>query len=288
MAPATRCGRAPGVSPARRGRRCTDIDPVPARPVAKAVSGPPSARGELAADEERARAQAISWVVQQVSRTAVVSCDSLVCNDLANLGFPDTDTLGPGSSDPLGSSVIVATPGVRDQFGPRLATVFAPALLATFGAGKARVEVRYQFPGGALAYYRALATGMRARKRADAQLLLASNRIAVSGIAMEQLHSGDIDPRLPQLIVALANGLPMRIVAFGDRAPGGGPADLLRSVELATQVSGSHLGPPAYLQSMQGLVNAQRAEYRPLSQQVTLSSGQTVLRIQYQAPSPLG
>ena len=86
----------------------------------------------------------------------------------------------------------------------------------------------------------------------------------------------------------MAHFQPVRIVAFGDQGPGGGPASLLRSVDLATHVTGSHLAAPAYLKSMQALVNAQRAQYRPaLSKQITLPTGQTVLRIRYDAPSPL-
>jgi serine/threonine protein kinase len=256
--------------------------------------GPPPTRsagrhavvGELKA-EDVARKQAINWIVQQVSRSAFVSCDANVCNDLAGRGFLNVIPLGPESNDPLGSTLLVATAAIRAQFGPRLASVYAPALLATFGAGKASIEIRYVPPGGATAYRGALAADQRARMTADAELL-ANSRITFSATARAQILSGDIDPRLPQLLAAITNSQPVRIVTFGDRAPGGGPADLLRSMELATNVSTSHLAAPAYLQWMQQFVHAQRAEYRPaLSEPRTLPAGQTVLRIQYDAPSPL-
>ena len=77
--------------------------------------------------------QAVTWILQQVSRAAIVSCDSQVCADLAGRGFPDLDPLGPESNDPLDSNVVVATADIRNQFGGRLASVYAPVILASFG-----------------------------------------------------------------------------------------------------------------------------------------------------------
>jgi hypothetical protein len=256
--------------------------------------GPPPTRsagrhavgGELEA-QDVARKQAITWIVQQVSRSAFVSCDANVCNDLAGRGFLNVIPLGPESSDPLGSTLLVDTAAIRAQFGPRLASVYAPALLATFGTGKTRIEIRYVPPGGAKAYRGALAADQRARMTADTELL-ANSQITFSATARAQIRSGDIDPRLPQLLAAITHSQPVRVVAFGDQAPGGGPADLLRSMELATAVSTSHLAAPAYLRWMQQFVHAQRAPYRPaLSEPITLPNGQSMLLIQYEAPSPL-
>jgi serine/threonine protein kinase len=252
----------------------------------RSASGHAIGKQELAAGAA-ARTQAITWILQQVSRAAVVSCDAQVCTDLAQRGFPSPETLGPGSNDPLGSTLVVATAQIRAQFGGRLASVYAPVILASFGSGNARIEIREVIPGGTRAYRAALAADLRARKIADAQLL-SNSHITVSATARTQLLSGDIDPRLPQLIAEMAHFQLVRIVAFGDQGPGGGPASLLRSVDLATHVTRSHLAAPAYLKSMQALVNAQNAQYRPaLSAQITLLTGQTVLRIQYDAPSPL-
>ena len=71
-----------------------------------------------------------------------------MCNGLGQLGFLNTETIGPQTNDPLDSSVIVATPGVRDQFGPQLASVYAPVILASFGSGNARIDIREVIPGG--------------------------------------------------------------------------------------------------------------------------------------------
>ena len=59
------------------------------------------------------------------------------------------DDARPGDSDPLGSAVIVATAAVRSLFGSRLTTVYAPTVIASFGSGSARIDVRAYAAGGA-------------------------------------------------------------------------------------------------------------------------------------------
>jgi hypothetical protein len=90
------------------------------------------------------------------------------------------------------------------------------------------------------------------------------------------------------LIAAMAYAHPVRIVGFVDQSPGGGPASLLRSVDLATVDKAAHLTRAAYLGWMQAFIDVQRAQYRPAwSQPVTLRTGQAALRIEFGAPSPL-
>jgi eukaryotic-like serine/threonine-protein kinase len=239
------------------------------------------------ATEAAARRQAVAWILQQVSRAAVVSCDAQVCGDLAKLGFLGLSPLGPQSTDPVGSDLVVATAAIRAQFGPRLASVYAPVLIASFGLGNARIDIRWVYPGGAKAYRAVQGAYLRARKAADA-LLLTNNQIRLSATARTQLLSGGIDPLLPQLIVAMAANYPVRIVAFGDQSPGGGPDSLLRSVDLATVVKAAHLTRAAYVGWIEAFITAQRAQYRPAwSRPVTLDTGEAVLSIGYDAPSPL-
>ena len=243
---------------------------------------------ELAA-ETAARKQAVTWILQQVSRAAVVSCDPQVCADLVSAGFPSANvlTLGPGSNDPLGSALVVATGPIRAHFGSRLASVYAPATIASFGSGTARIDIRLVYPGGAAKYGADQRTALRARKAAGAQLL-ANSHIKASATARAQLLSGDVDPRLPQLLAIMAESHPVHIVDFVNQSPGGGPASLLRSVDLATVDSAAHMTRAAYLGWMQAFIDAQRAQYLPASvRQVTLHTGQPVLRIGYGAPSPL-
>ena len=108
---------------------------------------------EVAA-ETAVRKQAVTWILQQVSRAAVVSCDPQVCGDLVSAGFPSANvlSLGPGSNDPLGSALVVATGPIRAHFGSRLASVYAPAVIASFGSRAARIDIRLVYPGGAATY----------------------------------------------------------------------------------------------------------------------------------------
>jgi hypothetical protein len=246
------------------------------------------ARISRLAAEAAARTQAVTWILHQVSPAAVVSCDTQVCADLASRGVQSSDLLllGPTSNDPLGSDLVVATAAIRDQFGSRLA-IYAPAIIASFGTGTARIDIRWVYPGGAAAYRAALPAALRVRKGADAQLLT-NSQIAFSATARAQLLSGQPDPLLPLLLVTMAQSHPLRIVDFASQSPRGGPASLLRWVDLATTLQAAHLTRAAYLGWMRSFIDAQRAEYRPdWVQVVTLSTGQAVLRIGYGAPNPL-
>jgi hypothetical protein len=241
------------------------------------------------AAEAAVRTKAVAWILAQVSRAAIVSCDPRICMELGNEGFPSADlvTLGPTSTDPLGSDLVVSTATIRAQFAGRLADVYAPAVIASFGSGNARIDIRLVYPGGTAVYTAAEQTALRSRKAADAQLL-ANSQIAVSATARAQLLSGDVDPRLPMLLAAMAAYHPVRIVDFVDQSPGGGPASLLRSVDLAATDPAAHLTRTAYRNWMQAFVNAQTAQYLPSwAQPITPPTGQPVLRIGYQAPSPL-
>jgi serine/threonine protein kinase len=250
-------------------------------------TSPPADQG--LATEAAVRKQAVDWVVQQVSQGAIVSCDPLVCMELVSNGFPASDllVLEPTSTDPLGSALVIATATIRAQFRGRLASVYAPAVIASFGSGSTGIAIRLVYSGGTATYPAAARAALIYRKGADAQLL-ANGQIKVSATARAQLLSGDIDPRLSLLLAEMGDIHPVQIVAFGDQSPGGGPASLLRSVDLAATDGAADMTSAAYLHWMQEIAHQQTAEYRPeWVQKITPRTGQAVLRIGYQAPSPL-
>jgi predicted Ser/Thr protein kinase len=253
----------------------------PARP-----TGPRPGTSPPLNPEAVARTQAVTWILRQASRSALVSCDALVCADLSRRGFPNLLTLGPQSNDPLPSNLVVATAAIRAQFHDRLASVYAPVIIAAFGSGDAKIEIREVFPGGTAKYRKVQQTYAHARKLIDAQLL--TNRsIKLSAKARAQLRSGNIDPRLPELIAAMVPIHRLQIVDFGGQSPGGGPASLLRSMDLATADPPAHLSSSAYINWMRSFIRVQRSQYHPQLSLVTLGTGQNVLRIGYGAPSPL-
>jgi hypothetical protein len=233
-----------------------------------------------------ARQQAATWVAAQVSHSAVVSCDPAMCAALQAKGFPAGDlmTLGPAASDPLGSAVIVATAAIRSEFGGRLTSVYAPTVLASFGSGSARIDIRAYAAGGAAPYLAALRADELSR-RSDGRQLLHNPRVSAAPAARQQLAAGQVDSRLLITIATLSGQGPVSILAFGDSGHGASPGVPLRLAELATP-PGAKSG---YLQSVITLLRAQQEPY--LANSVTLArlaSGQEVVRIEFAAPSPLG
>ncbi len=112
----------------------------------------------------------MTWILGQVSRAAVVSCDREMCSALVSGGFPAANLLplDPSSNDPLGSSLVVATAAIRAQFGARLDTVYAPATIASFGSGNAQIDIRLVYPGGSASYQAAAQSALAERKAAGA------------------------------------------------------------------------------------------------------------------------
>ena len=232
------------------------------------------------------RRQTAAWVASQVSRNVIVACDPVMCTALEGQGLAAQNllTLQASASDPLGSDVVVATEAVRSQFGGRLASVYAPEVIASFGTGAARIDVRAIAPDGAAAYQAALGSDRLARRAAGGQLL--RNRLINAGpAAARELASGQVDSRLLIMLAALAAKYPLNITAFGTPAPGASPDIPLRSVDITATGAQS----AADLPQIQAFLQAQLPPYRPLRLQVLPpAAGRTILRIDFGAPSPLG
>ena len=235
-----------------------------------------------------ARQQAAAWVAGQVSADAIVACDPAMCAVLQARGAAAGRllVLSPSRADPLGSDVVVATAAVRNQFGARLAAVYAPVTLARFGGGAARIDVRAAAPDGAAAYWAQLAADMRDRQAAGA-MLLHNHRIQVTGVAAADLAGGRVDARLLVTLAALAALHPVDIVSFGEA--GDGVWVPLRSADIMAITPGGGAAHPASLQGMLAFFRAQRPPYLPPSlHTVRITPRRTVLQIEYRAPCPLG
>jgi hypothetical protein len=235
-----------------------------------------------------ARRQAAVWVAQQVNGDAIVACDPAMCGALQKAGVAAGRVLalGPGQGDPLGSDILIATAAVRSQFGSRLASVYAPAVIAAFGTGTARIEVRVEAPDGAAAYRAGLAADVAARKAAGAQTLH-NGAIEASPTARRQLVSGQVDSRLLETLVTLSHAYRIDIISFGaGPASGVTPGVPLRFAEIAGVARGGHR--PASLQALRAFLSAQQPPYRPSWVTTERIASRSVLRVEYPAPSPLG
>jgi hypothetical protein len=182
--------------------------------------------------------------------------------------------------------VIVATQAVRNLLGGRLQRENAPAVIAGFGSGEARIDVRAVAPGGATAYQAALAADWASRRKAAAQLVK-SPRIHAGAAARQQLLTGKVDSRLLITLAAISVSHPVNVVAFGDSAPGAAAGVPLREMEISP--AGSPADRSAELQRILSMVLAQRAVFLPVHVSlVRLADGGAALRIEFGVPSPLG
>jgi hypothetical protein len=236
-----------------------------------------------------ARGQAAAWVAAQVSPGAIVACDPVMCAAIEKAGVPAANLLplSTQAPDPLGSTVVAATAAIRSQIGPRLASVYAPTILASFGTGTARVDIRVTAPDGAPAYLSSLQTDLRQREAYGAQLLR-NPYLGMTAAARQQLAAGDVDARLLITLATLTDLAALRVVAFGDGGPGRSPGMPLRAVDLASPQQ-SRDGGRSYLQSVLAFAGAQRAPFLATTASLYRGArGYYIARIEFAAPSPLG
>ena len=220
----------------------------------------------------RAQVQAAAWITGQVSGDAIVACYPGMCAALQEQGVAAGRLmpLQSAAASPLGASVLVTSPSI----GGRLAGRYAPALIASFGSGGDRVEVRAVESGGAPAYRAALRADLAGRRAAGSELLR-NPQIRFTGTGAAQLRAGQVDTRVLVTLAGLAAQYSFGVSAFGGAAPGA-PV-LFRTVT----ITGIGRGLPAAL----AMVRAQNPPYLPARAAVAGPAG---LSIEFAAPSPLG
>ena len=242
---------------------------------------PPSASpGPGRANGEPSQAQAAVWIAGQVSSDATVACYPAMCTALLQQGVA-ADRLVPlrtGSVGPIDASVIVTSPSVSS----RVADQYAPALIASFGSGATRIEVRTAEPGGTAAYESALQADLAARKSAGSQLLR-NWHIRFTAREAAQLRAGEVDSRLLATLAALASQYSFRVTAFGDASPG------VQAVFRAATISPGGGDGAAELARAEALVNEQDPPFLPAHVAIGRpAADQATLSIEFAAPSPLG
>jgi hypothetical protein len=269
-----------------------------ARP-ASAGSSPGQTGGRTAATGAKAlaglsgagitRARAAQWIVREISRSAIIACDDVMCNQLINEGLPASNVLvlGPSAADPLGADIVVGTPALRSQFGSRLALVYAPSVLASFGRGLGRIDIRVVAPDGAAAYEEAFTKDLENRQHYG-DILLSNSQITVSPEAKPDVVSGLVDPRLLSMLPVLAEQHPIQILGFFDRAPGAGEGIPLSGVELAGSDSSSGMDAASYQRWLLGFLHSQRAPYLAASITKSIVHGRDVIFVRFTRPSPIG
>lgn len=251
-----------------------------------AAAGPPAAeqpaaRRVSAPLAPAAQSAAVAWITSQVSSAAIIGCYPALCAALQAQGTNPSRLmpLGSGMTGMLSTDVIATLPSA-DQ---RLVDQYAPAIIASFGAGAARIEIRAVAPGGAAAYQSALRADLYARKSAGIQLLR-NSRIRFSAADAARVRAGQVDSRVLATLATLSSQFTFQVTALADSSPG---APLLfREVTVAGDGAGNGT---ATLTAALAMVNAQESPYSPArSAIVHPGGGQGVLLIEFASPSPLG
>lgn len=235
------------------------------------------------------RAQAARWVAREISKSAIVACDAVMCTELFNQGIVASNllVLAPSAPSPLGADVVIASPALRSQFGKRLAREYAPTVIASFGTGKTRVDVRVIASDGAAAYEQALTRDLVARQRYGG-VLLRNGRISVSASARPDLIAGLVDPRLLMMLPVLASQHPIKVLGFYDRAPRSAQGVPLSGTELAGYDAAAGLPAGSYLRWLLVFLRGQRAPLLPTSVTTARVDGREIVRVQFSRPSPIG
>ena len=242
-------------------------------PVSAPVAAPVSAAAA-------SRLQAAGWVEQQVSPDVTVSCDPGMCRQLRLDGFPAgrLKPLGGGVRALLGTGIVVATPAVRSQLGPRLSAAYAPQVIASFGSGAARVDVRAIAPAGPAAFRTQLAAEQTALASAGRQLL-GNKNIQASPSARAALAGGQVDARLLAILSLLSAQRPVRLVAFTG-GPGAGSGVPLRGAQIG-------VSSPSARSAVVALLDAQQGPYRPAAVTVIGGGSQALVAVRFDAPADL-
>jgi hypothetical protein len=246
-------------------------------------SGQTGSSGALSA-AEATRGDAATWVAQQVTASDLIACDPLTCSTLEGDGVAASRLMSirPTATDPLGADVVVATSSIRSQFGSQLVSEYAPELIASFGTGANRVDVRTVANFGAAAFKAAEQKDLKARKDAGAQLLRNGFHVGEQGAG--QIQSGQVDSRLLVTLAALLSQRTVDVSSFGDTGPGA-PV-LYRQVTIVDAPGQTGI---AALTADLKQAQAQSKPYLPANAElVHLANGQSALRIEFGAPDQPG
>jgi hypothetical protein len=250
----------------------------------------PSTRQHGLTPQQRADNAAAAWVVRQVNRSAVIACDPQMCKALVARGFPasETQSLGPTSPPPTGSTLVIETNAVQHVYGTSLANDHAPAILTTIGSGPTQITIRVIAPHGTANYDQQLASDKAHRKQDGWALATLSRGVTTTAKAKAEMIKGQVDMRLLAALTAVAIKVPVDIVGFGNVATHGSTDLPLRYVDLAETVPAANLSPTAYAKKVIAALNSPINPYRYLWTKKITVGGLPVLRVDYSAPSPLG
>lgn len=262
----------------------------PQSPAASAspASAQPSPQASLSLAAQTANIAA-RWVDAQVNHGVVVACDKAMCDALAAAGFPGRHLkhIWQNAPYPSHAQVVVVTPVVERQFGAERNAEMAPPVLAVLGYGNTAITIRVIAPHGAAKLKDQLQSNQRQLSAGGANLLK-NRHITASASARKLLLAGRVDPRLIVVLTAVASAHPIDIVSFNANAAGISPGVQFRTADLAPDYAAARMSGSDYHRYLLTELGKTPGVYHPLSAGITQNStGQSVFRITFSAPSPL-
>ena len=204
-------------------------------------------RSLLGDDTDAARREADRWIVQNVPANRRLIVDDALWVDLVEAGM-STNRVARYTTFDAGTDVgiepqrgwqdyhvVVSVESVRafpDRYPEVRAALHSSAVLAVFGTGTDRVEVRKIVPGGADRAGRTSAgSGHDAAAAAEAGAELARNQsVALTPAARRALVAGRVDQRLMTMLVAVAADRPVSVDAFSSDPAEAGTGAPYRSI----------------------------------------------------------
>jgi hypothetical protein len=223
---------------------------IAAAPVVAVLAAPGwfgDLRSLVGDDSDAARREADRWIVQNVPPNRRLIVDDALWADLVEAGMSTNQVAGYTTFD-AGTDVgieperrwqdydvVVSVDSVRafpDRYPDVRAALHGSAVLAVFGTGKDRVEVRKIVPGGADRTGTASpARGHDAATALKAGAELARNpAVALAPAARRALVAGRVDQRIMTTLVAVAAGRPVSVDSFSSDPAEAGTGAPYRSV----------------------------------------------------------
>jgi hypothetical protein len=244
----------------------------------KAVTPPPPTAAQLrtVANEQAAS----SWVAAQVDPSAQLGCDPSMCGYLTDAGVPTANDVvfSRGTAVPGAAAFVLATPVLRSQSGPALASG-APEVVASFGSGRERVDVLVAVSGPAAAFRQAALRAQHASAKLG-KSLARSQRLKEALAARHTLISGLVDRRLLVVLKKMLAVHFLTLVGFGDPDPGASWQAPLRSMTIGGLVRRMHKHKVSNLAAELSLLRALLPPGTGSVQQITLPAGAMALVIQ--------
>jgi hypothetical protein len=241
--------------------------------------------------------QSEKWVASNLPTDARIVADATVRADLTKAGVPAWDLVDSALIDAQPTTevtgwrvydYVVSTPRLRTALttgGQVRAALLSSVVVASFGYGPARVEVRELAAQGVQAAAARTQQAEQASAEAGRQLLTSPN-VRLSPDAAQQAASGMVDGRLMSVLVGLGSQFSLTVGAFSDPDPGGLYENRLRQVSLIVVDGALVAGQSTQVAAVTNWLAAQQGEFRPSA--VAVHGNQLLVRFRVLGPHESG